>query len=272
MSEVDAGATGQVKRSAAEVYEEFFVPALFDQWPDRLLDAAGLAAGDHVLDVGCGTGILARTATRRLQGSGAIAGVDVNAGMLAVARRAAADVTWYEAAAECLPFPDGSFDRVVSQFALMFFADRAAALAEMGRVARPGATIAIATWADVEHSPGYAGMIDLLRRLFGDQAADALSAPFAFGTAEAMNDVAGEAFGDATVTVHHGEARFASLEAWMHTDIRGWTLADMIDDDQYAELLAAASVELARFAGPDGRVTFAAPALITVARPATARN
>ncbi len=191
MSERDVVSSGQVIDSAAEVYERFFVPALFDQWPGCVLDAAGLSDGDDVLDVGCGTGILARAAARRLDGSGTVTGIDVNEGMLAVARRMAETVAWHSGRAERLPFADQSFDRVVSQFALMFFADRSAAVSEMARVARPGGTVVIATWATVDQSPGYAAMVELLDRLFGGETASALLAPFVLGTRDALAAVVG---------------------------------------------------------------------------------
>lgn len=57
---------GQVSGSAAEIYEAFFLPALFAQWPEHVLDAAGVGPGDHVLDVGTGTGVLARAASQRV--------------------------------------------------------------------------------------------------------------------------------------------------------------------------------------------------------------
>lgn len=260
----DAANTGQVSASAAETYEDFFVPALFDQWPDQVLVAVGLRPGDRVLDVGCGTGVLARAAARALQGTGSVAGLDCNEGMLAVARRSHHEIAWTHGPAEHLPFADNTFDRVVSQFALMFFDDPAAGIEEMARVARPGGTVAVATWADASESPGYAAMIGLLQRLFGDAAADALSAPFTIGTEEALAALMQPSLPHATVTRLDGTARFDSLEAWVHTDVRGWTLADMIDDDQYAELLAAATTDLAHLVGPDGSVTFPAPALLAV--------
>ncbi len=265
MSELDAATTGQVTTSAAETYDAFFVPALFGQWPERVLDTAGLSIGDDVLDVGCGTGILARAAARRLDGSGSVVGIDINDGMLAVARRAPEPVTWRHGPAEHLPFHDHSFDRVISQFAVMFFTDQAAGLTEMARVTRPGGTIAIATWASVDQSPGYAAMVDLLQRLFGDEAAAALTAPFTLGTEDELKGLLLEMLPSTVVTRHEGLARFDSLEAWVHTEIRGWTLADMIDDGQYAELLAAARSELAGFVDRDGRVRFPAPALIASA-------
>lgn len=265
MSELNTANTGQVTAPAAETYETFFVPALFDQWPGPVLNAAGLSSGDDVLDVGCGTGILARAASQRLAGSGSVTGVDINDGMLAVARRASETVTWKHGSAEELPFPDRSFDRVVSQFALMFFADQVAGVEEMARVTRPGGGVTIATWASIDQSPGYAAMVNLLQQLFGDEAAAALQAPFTLGTEEKLGAVIDKTLPDATITHHDGQARFDSLEAWIHTDVRGWTLTDMISDEQHAELLAAAKTKLAGFVDGNGKVRFPAPALIASA-------
>ncbi len=258
----NAQMTGQVVPEAAETYESFFVPALFGQFPERVLDAVGLEPGDDVLDVGCGTGVLARAAARRLPTSGSVTGVDINDGMLAVARRSPERVRWRNARAEHLPFPDASFDRVVSHFAAMFFTDRNRAVAEMARVQRPGGRVAVVTWARVEESPGYEAMIGLLNRLIGPDAADALRAPFVLGSLEQLENTLTPHLAEVTVDRHDGEARFESLEGWVHTDIRGWTLADMIDDYQYEKLLVAAETELKEFVGADGRVRFPAPALV----------
>jgi SAM-dependent methyltransferase len=262
---VDAS-RGQVAAAAAEVYEEFFVPALFRAWADPVLDAAGVAVGDRVLDVACGTGVVARRAAERVGTDGEVVGLDCNEGMLAVAARSPASVAWRPGRAEELPFPSGAFDRVVCQFALMFFDDRSRALREMARVLRPGGTVALATWAAVEESPGYAAMVDLLREEVSAAAADALLAPFTLGTEAIVRDVVAGVFPDVTVTRHDGTARFDSIDAWVHTDIRGWTLSDMIDDAAYERLLARARVVHARYTDDAGRVAFAAPALIAVAR------
>ena len=79
MSDTDRG---QVSASAAEVYDAFFVPALFEQWTDVLLDVADVRPGHRVLDVGCGTGVLARAAHARVGAHGHVAGLDPNDGML----------------------------------------------------------------------------------------------------------------------------------------------------------------------------------------------
>jgi ubiquinone/menaquinone biosynthesis C-methylase UbiE len=71
---------GQVTRSAAEVYEDFFVPALFQEWASRVADAALISSGQRILDVACGTGVLARIAADRVGASGSVVGLDLNEG------------------------------------------------------------------------------------------------------------------------------------------------------------------------------------------------
>jgi ubiquinone/menaquinone biosynthesis C-methylase UbiE len=257
---------GQVTSSAAEIYDEFFVPALFQEWCDRVAEAAELHPGDRVLDVACGTGVLTRAVAARVGPSGAATGLDVNAGMLAVARRKAPRLDWRSGRAEALPFEAESFDAVVSQFGLMFFEDRRAALTEMMRVLRHGGRLAVAVWDSLERTPGYATVTQLLQRLFGDRAADALRAPFALGDSGALRALFSSAgIPNATVTTSKGTARFPSIEAWMYTDVKGWTLADMIDDAQLARLLEEAEKALRPFLAADGTVAFEAPAHIVTA-------
>jgi len=266
---MSSASTGQVTGSAAEIYEKFFVPALFAQWAPRVADAAGIAAGMRVLDVACGTGVLAHEAARRVGPGGAVTGIDRNDGMLAVAARAPGAVEWRNGIAEMLPFADSSFDAVVSQFGLMFFDDRVAALAEMWRVLRPGGVLAAAVWAALDETPGYAAMTHLLQELFGGAAADALRAPYCLGDRAALETLFVEAgIAGATVRTLDGTARFPSIEDWVHTDVKGWTLADLIDDAQYRALQDAAQHKLAGFTLADGSVRFRHPALIVTARKA----
>jgi len=76
---------GQVNTAAAEIYDAFFVPALFGQFPGQVLDHAKVGAGARVVDIGCGTGIVAIAAHRLVGADGQVVGVDPNEGMLAVA-------------------------------------------------------------------------------------------------------------------------------------------------------------------------------------------
>jgi SAM-dependent methyltransferase len=186
--------------------------------------------------------------------------------MLAVARRMAPGIAWRHGLAEALPFPDGAFDAVICQFGLMFFEDRGKALGEMWRALRPGGRLAVAVWDAAERSPGYAAMIGLLERLFGSRIADALRAPFVLGDPPAFRAAFGRAgIPEVAIETVIGAARFPSIESWVQTDVRGWTLADMIDEAQYQRLLGAAEQELKRYAEPDGTIAFAAPAHIATA-------
>jgi ubiquinone/menaquinone biosynthesis C-methylase UbiE len=260
---------GQVTQSAAEVYDEFFVPALFEEWAGRVAEAAAVRSGERVLDVACGTGVLTRAVAARVGASGAALGLDVNDGMLAVARRRAARLDWRQGRAEALPFERESFDAVVSQFGLMFFEDRVAALTEMMRVLRRGGRLAVAVWDALERTPGYAAVTRLLQKLFGDQVADALRAPFALGDPAALRSLfAAAGIPNVSVTTRTGTARFLSIKAWVSTEVKGWTLADLIDDAQLARLLDEAEKALRPFLTADGTVAFDAPAhIVTATKP-----
>ena len=259
--------TGQVSASAAEIYEEFFLPALFVQWTGPLADAAGIEPGDHVLDVACGTGVLARALASRVAPTGSVVGLDVNAGMLDVARHKAPAVHWVQGRAEDLPFDSDGFDAVVSQFGLMFFEDRVAALQEMLRVLRPGGRLAVAVWDALARTPGYAAMTNLLESLFGAEVAQSLRAPYVLGDTEILADLFRRAgVIGVRIETQPGVARFPSLQAWIFTDIRGWTLADALDDEQVDLLRSRANTVLAKFVSADGAVTFSAPAHVVTAR------
>jgi SAM-dependent methyltransferase len=258
--------TGQVTRTAAEVYESFFLPALFGQWALKVADAAGIRSGERVLDVACGTGALTRAASELTGSAAMVVGLDVNEGMLAVARRKAPEISWRHGRAEALPFERDSFDAVVSQFGLMFFEDRRGALQEMLRVLRPGGQLAVAVWDALERSPGYVAMVELLRRLFGEPAADALRAPFVLGDRDLLRSLFAEAgIAGTQITTHSGTACFPSIEAWISTEIRGWTLADVLDDAQLDLLVHQAQRALQRFVTADGSIAFEISAHVVTA-------
>ena len=258
---------GQVARSAAEIYEQFFLPALFTQWSAPVLQAAQVGPGQHLLDVGCGTGILARTAVPLVQPNGRVVGLDINEGMLSVARKMSAEVEWRQGQAEALPYETNHFDAVVSQFGLMFFENRQQALTEMVRVLKQNGRLAVAVWDSLENTPGYAAVVALLERLFGVEVAEGIRSPYVLGDKTELAALfAGLPLSDLQIETQLGYARFASVANWMFTDIRGWTLADMIDEAQYDLLLREAAVELRPFCSPDGTVVFEAPAHIITAQ------
>lgn len=261
----NAATAGQVSKSAAEIYDEFFVPALFGEWAKPLCDAAGITRDSDVLDVACGTGATTREAARRLDSKGRIVGLDRNDGMLGVARSRAPSIEWVSGLAESLPFAPQSFDCVLCQFGLMFFDDKTKALKDMARVLRPGGRIALSVWDLADNSPGYAGMIELIETMFGREAADALRAPFSLGDKQTLLKLLDDGgIAKATVTTATGTARFASVREWVRMDVRGWTLADFIDDAGFEALVEQAEKRFQRYCGKDGSVEFPAPAHIVV--------
>lgn len=260
--------TGQVIKSAAEIYDDFFVPALFGEWPAHVLAAANVEPGDEVLDVACGTGVLTRSAAEAVGPTGTVTGLDINPGMLAVAQQKAPVLTFREGRAEALPFDADRFDAVVSQFGLMFFEDRVGAIREMVRVLRPGGTLAVAVWDGVENVEGYPALSALLERLYGAEIGAAVRAPFVLGDTDELTALFAEA-GLPHVRLSHkgGTMRFPSLRAWLNTEIRGWILADRVDDAQFEAFYAQAEKVLDPYVGADGSVRLAAPAHIVTATP-----
>lgn len=253
--------------SPAEIYDQQFVPALFRPFSSAVADAARIGAGQRVLDVACGTGVLACCAAERVGSVGSVVGLDASPEMLAVARRKQVAVEWVDGRAEALPFLDASFDAVVSQFGMMFFDDRAGALREMYRVLRPGGRLAVAVCDAVDRSPGYAALATLLQRLFGDRVADAFRAPFVIGDEPLLRSLSEQAqLPDAMVETHVATVRFASIDALVSTERACvWTLGGLLDDAQFGRLLAEARRVLERFVQSDGTVAFEMPALLITA-------
>jgi ubiquinone/menaquinone biosynthesis C-methylase UbiE len=134
--------------SAPENYQRYFVPVIGGPFAEDLIAEASLRPGERVLDVACGTGVVARLAAERVGLNGGVAAVDLNPAMLSVARSVpstGAAIRWYETSAESVPLPDEAFDVVFCQLGLQFVADKGAALAEMRRVLVPGGRVFVST-------------------------------------------------------------------------------------------------------------------------------
>lgn len=123
-----------------------------DPWVRRLVDVAALRPADHVLDVACGTGFVARKAAEHVGTGGRVVGIDLNTGMIEAAR-ATADgrdtIEWRTGDAAALPFADASFDVVLCQQGVQFFPDRLQGLREMNRVLRQGGRLAFTVWSAI---------------------------------------------------------------------------------------------------------------------------
>ena len=262
---------GQLVASAAQIYEDFFVGSVFGSWAPLMLRAAAVSQGDTVLDVACGTGVVAREALPLVGQEGSVTGLDLNPEMLTIATAQAPAVRWENGPAEALPFPDNSFDRVLCQFGLMFFADKAAALREMARVLQPGGSLAVSVWDSLDKTPGYLRMAELVDHLFGAEMAAAFDFPFSLGDKTRLNELfAPLGLVEVQMQTMAPEARFPTLDDWLFTEVRGWTLADKLDDAQFAQLQTEAKSWLADFVQPDGTVRFPIPGHIVTGRKASA--
>ena len=204
----------------AEIYDSWFVPILFAPLAEQMVADTSLPPRARVLDVGCGTGIVARTVAARLRGQGAVTGLDLNPAMLRVARRAseAAGLTidWVQGDAQALPFPDASFDNVFCQQAIQFFPDRALAVAEMHRVLAPGGEVAIVCWRGLARNPFFAHFAQVVQQQAGS---DALALPFALDDPRELAGLQQQAgFEDVSVepidvtAVYADPARFVEMQ------------------------------------------------------------
>jgi SAM-dependent methyltransferase len=180
----------QLAGSSPESYERYQVPSLFRPLAERFLAVMPLRAGEWVLDVACGTGIVARLAAQQVGPTGLVTGVDLNPGMLAVARAhtptSGAAIDWREGDAGALPCADGSYHVVLCQQGFQFFPDQPQALREMHRVLMPGGRVALSVWRSIEHNPFNQAVAAGLSRYGSAEAAASIRAPFAHGDAQVL--------------------------------------------------------------------------------------
>ncbi len=244
------------------------VPALFGQWTAKVVNAAWIKPGQRVLDVACGTGILGREIVSWTGATGFVAGLDPNRGMLEVAKQLDPSVQWRQGFAESLPFPDQAFDVVVSQFGLMFFDDRSKALREALRVLVPEGRLAVAVWDTLDNIPAYAAEVELLERVAGRQAAEALRAPFVLGNRDDLIALFADA-GVASVEVitEPGIARFPNARVMVEADLRGWlpVMGILLPEEQISRILEEAEHVLRPYVTTDGMVVFDLSAHIVTA-------
>ena len=162
----------QLEGSAAELYQRYLVPAITAKWAEDLINRAQLCAGEAILDVACGTGVVARLAAKKTAPTH-VTGLDLNAGMLAVARRVSnegAPISWTEGSALDLPFPSDHFDVVLCQLGLQFFPDRTRAVREMRRVLRASGRVGVSVYSSIERTPGANAFACALDEVLGHDA------------------------------------------------------------------------------------------------------
>ena len=225
----------RLERSAPEAYERYLVPPLFAPWAERLVDRIDPGGADRVLDVGCGTGIVARRVASRLEAEGSVIGLDANEGMLAVAEAAPAGsrpaIDWRQGDATDLPFPDGAFDSVCCQQVLQFVSDPVAALREVRRVLAPGGRVAASVWRPLDDNPGYAVLAAALERHVGDDAGAMMRSPFPEWRVDDLRTLARDAgFADPSVAIEIGSVRYPSADEFVRREAASSPLSGPLGD------------------------------------------
>lgn len=177
----------QLSGNAPEAYERYIIPALFGEWAQDLVETAALRVGERVLDVACGTGVVAQYAAPVVGRTGQVIGMDVNESMLAMARTIAppqgAVIAWQYGDAAALPLPDATFDVVLCQQGLQYFPQRAAALREMARVLVPGGRLVLSVWRALERQPFFVALVDAIELHLHAEVATLQRAAFTLGDA-----------------------------------------------------------------------------------------
>jgi SAM-dependent methyltransferase len=251
----------QVDGEGPRVYERHLVPAFFAPCADQLVALAAVTPGERVLDLACGTGIVARRAAAALGTTGAVVGVDNNEAMLAhaAAMPGTPDIaTWHRADAAALPLPDGGFDVVVCQQGLQFFTDQPRALREMYRVLAPGGRVVLAVWRAVEHHPVFAVLVEALEEHVGAEAADMMRSPFMGPGRHGLRRLLTQAgFSAPVLRIGVLTVRFPSPREFLRQEVVSSPLAGPVgalDTSRRDALLAHVDRTLAPYTDDDGVV------------------
>jgi SAM-dependent methyltransferase len=249
--------TYQLETAGAMFYEKNFVPVLFEKWATRIVEKLGLGESDRLLDIACGTGIVARKAKTQKIDKLKITGCDINTGMLKIAKQIDPEINWIRCAAEKLPFNDGSFEKISCQFGFMFFQDQVKSLQEMERVKKKNGKIIISIWDIIEANEGYFDLLQVIENICGENLGQTLKAPFRLGNISEIEKLLkrSEISNYNLETIQEG-VEFLSIEHWIDCDVKASPIAEKISKEQYMELIDQAETSLYKYVGQDQKVRF----------------
>ncbi len=254
----------QLDAGAPELYQRYLVPAMTSMWAADLADLAQLRPGERVLDAACGTGVVARVAAERVGSTGSVAALDLNRGMLAVARSlppvAGTPIEWHEGSVLDLPFGEGDFDVVFCQLGLQFFPDRPLALREMRRVLAREGRLALNVFGPIEHNPATHALSDALDHRLRPGASLAKRNEHTLADTDELRSLVESAgFIQVTVETATKTVHFPSAAHYVQVQLSGTPLATLfaeeaLDDRErlVEEVIADVSSALAPYAVVDG--------------------
>ena len=260
--------TFEIPLDTAELYEAKFVPALFADWAPHVVDMGDVTAGQSVLDVACGTGIVARTAAARVAPEGRVVGVDLNPAMLTVAQRVCRGVELRRGDVADLPFEPGTFDAALCQMGLMFFPDRQRAIGEMGRVVKADGTVVVMVPSSLDAQPAYRLLVELAARHAGPEAVAMLSAYWVCGDLDELcRTVRSAGLEVLSTRTRMGTARFDSIGEFVAVEVESTPVRERLTDGEYDALRQEAHDVLAEFTAPNGTAEIPIEGHLVAARP-----
>jgi ubiquinone/menaquinone biosynthesis C-methylase UbiE len=264
----------QLSGSGPDNYERYQVPSVFEPLARIFLQRIPLRPGQRVLDVACGTGVVARQAAPLLGPMGLIVGVDLNSKMLDVARGHAptdgALVEWLQGDAASLPFPDAAFDIVLCQQGLQFFPDKLRVLRDMHRVLKSAGYIGLCVWRALEHTPCHWAIAAALRRHVSAETAQRFQAPFSFGDPDALSSaMVAAGFLDVNIQVDVVTRRLLppkeSVPGLLASTPIGPEIA-ALDEVTRDAIVDEVAVALSGYRNEDGGLTVPQPSHMAIAR------
>jgi ubiquinone/menaquinone biosynthesis C-methylase UbiE len=208
------------------------VPSLFGPWAVDLVKLAAPLRGERILDVACGTGIVARLAAQNLGPMGKVVGLDLNPGMITVAHSTSAgteNIEWREGNAMALPLSDKTFDLVLCQQGLQFFPNRLVSLNEMHRVLVPGGRLALSVWSSIRNCPGFHSLAEALGNHVSSEAAAFMHSPFSLADERELSSLVEQAgFHDVKIRLATKQLVFPSPEEFVKRYVAASPLAAMV--------------------------------------------
>jgi ubiquinone/menaquinone biosynthesis C-methylase UbiE len=266
----------QLEGSAAELYQHYLVAAITTKWAEDLVDRAQPRAGEAVLDVACGTGVVTRLAAKKVT-QGRVTGLDLNAAMLAVARdisNEGAPISWMEGSALDLPFLPNSFDVVFCQLGLQFFPDQPRALREMRRVQRESGRAALSVYSPIERTPGANAFARALDEVLGPEASRIKRGEHSFANPAQLEKLLRDAgFGAVEVQTVTKLIVFPSVIDYVRFQLLATPmtvlLADKVEPERHA-IISSVSSKTTTLSAPamleGGKFTFPQEAYVAIAR------
>ena len=260
----------------AEIYHERYASKKVGPFKSlqELIATAKLQRGDRVLDVATGTGIVAIEAVEKVGNDGKVVGIDISTGPLAIAKRTAGNTNnlqFLEMDAEDLKFPDGSFDVVLSEFALMFFPDSQRALREMKRILVKNGRIAVSVHGSADNAPYLSVIMNALMKYAPEIIPVGRPGPHRFGEPDLLRtEFENSGFKEINVAVFSYPYNAGTFEEYWNEYMESAAASirakvESLDAELYAKIKEEAKAKAEWFI-KDGKIEFPWQVLVASAR------